>query len=526
MKKSVIPILLGLLVLGACSDRLGLTDSTISPGWDDTSLSHGMMELGSQLDDPYSVKNITKALASLYPTKAGLAQLNPTNLYVRFLPLSEEDYYQLEQTGVDLFDHPLDFEIVKDGDWYHDPGIPEDDITWQYAVVSTDYVAPEDIRYEVLDHVYIPENDLTKADGIDWEAVEEEAFRITGNGDMLASVTKGAKKHKPSGTVTIIDSERPGDGPIGVKGVKVSCNVFVRVDNAYTDADGVYKMDKSFSSNPHFRLIFRNRKGFSIGFNMVLTNASTSTLGTHSPKGVDVQITQNSDRMLFARCVVNNTAFEYYEDCNSRGSTMACPPSNTRIWIFPHIEASSAVMMQQGATLKGTFFEDLLGEYRILVQLFAPDITLGISGKETYGEIAREAVHELAHASHFQQVGLSYWNSYVEFILKTFISSGGVTYGAGNEEGHGFCEVGEMWAYYYENRWWQERYPNIQFEAASSYWFRPVIFMELDKLGIDRYMLFSALTAEVSSRDALKRRLIDLYPSFKGEINRLFTLYN
>ena len=48
------------------------------------SLSHDMIVLGNQLEDPYSVDNMTKALASLYPTKAGRVPVTATDLYVKF----------------------------------------------------------------------------------------------------------------------------------------------------------------------------------------------------------------------------------------------------------------------------------------------------------------------------------------------------------------------------------------------------------------------------------------------------------
>ena len=49
-------------------------------------LGHGMIVLGEQLEDPYTVANMEEALASVYPTKAGRIALDPTDLYVRFLP--------------------------------------------------------------------------------------------------------------------------------------------------------------------------------------------------------------------------------------------------------------------------------------------------------------------------------------------------------------------------------------------------------------------------------------------------------
>ena len=36
----------------------------------------------------------------------------------------------LQRQGFELLDHPMDYEIVREGDWYHDPGVPEGEITW------------------------------------------------------------------------------------------------------------------------------------------------------------------------------------------------------------------------------------------------------------------------------------------------------------------------------------------------------------------------------------------------------------
>ena len=121
-----------------------------------------------------------EALASVDPTKAGRIALDPTDLYVRFLPKDEAQYDALLALGLVLVDHPVDYRIVREGDWYHDPSVAEDDITWQYAVVPAGFVFPEDVRYELLDECFIADHaPSTKADGIDWAEVEREALSPT-----------------------------------------------------------------------------------------------------------------------------------------------------------------------------------------------------------------------------------------------------------------------------------------------------------------------------------------------------------
>ena len=125
---------------------------------------HGMIVLGERLEDPYSLDNMTKALASLYPTKAGTVELSATDHYVRLLPSCKEDLDALEKMGVKMLDHPLDYKIVEEGDYYHDPQIPDGECTWQYAVVPPDFVAPSSVRCELIHKCYLAEaENVTKA---------------------------------------------------------------------------------------------------------------------------------------------------------------------------------------------------------------------------------------------------------------------------------------------------------------------------------------------------------------------------
>ena len=167
-------------------------------------VSHEKMELGRKLENPYSVKNVGEALATLYPTRASV-DVPVTDRYVRFLPKNTEEYNSLSDLGVEMLDHPMDREILKDGDYYHDPAVPEDEITWQYAVVPSDFEFPQGIDYEVLDECFIPDEDVsTRGLGdLDWESIERKAFEITDNADLLVPETRA--KSKPSGRITIVD---------------------------------------------------------------------------------------------------------------------------------------------------------------------------------------------------------------------------------------------------------------------------------------------------------------------------------
>ena len=177
----------------------------VQPGDDgflyDDGLAHGMIVLGDRLDNPYTTENAREAFSALYPTKSRDV-VQTTDLYVRFLPADQEEFDMLESMGVEMLDHPMDYEIIAEGDYYHDPSVGDDSITWQYAVVDKDFRFP-DIRYEIIDECFLADNsEETKAmSDVDWDAVEAESYRLTGNGDMLddAAMTKAGKSSPEPG---------------------------------------------------------------------------------------------------------------------------------------------------------------------------------------------------------------------------------------------------------------------------------------------------------------------------------------
>lgn len=492
-------------------------------------LSHEKIVLGERLENPYKTVNITKALNALYPTKAGRVEVEATDLYVRFLPTNKEQYDLLLDMGLRLTDHPLDYDILVEGDWYHDPEVPEGDVTWQYAVVPVDFTFP-DIRYEVIDECFIADNaSATKAfEGLDWDEIERQAYILTGNENMLSQQTKASKDKSPSpkGRITILDEHYNNGDPVGVAGVLVSCNSFVKSDDCYTDSQGYYQMSKKFSSDIRYRIIFKNELDFSIGLNMVLVPASVSTLGKSSPTGVDMTVTQDSDDNLFNRCVVNNATYDYISSCISRnGLNIAPPPTDMNIWIFNSLRSSSAAMLHHGAVLENLDLKKFLGEYSSLLRFFLPDITIGAKGADEYREIYSSTSHELAHASHFARVGTEYWDAYIRHIIKSYITSGGITYGDGTEEDAGYCEIGEMWAYFLESLIYKKRYGGDFPTFGNSYWFKPEILRYLYAKGISCSGMFSVLDSDVVSKKGLERALIAAYPHKKSIIEMAFDKY-
>ncbi len=483
-----------------------------------------MIVLGKKLDNPYSTENMRDAFVSLYPTRSG-NDIKTSHLYVRFLPADEYELEYLTNSGLDLVDYPLDYEILSDGDYYQDPSVGEN-ITWQYTVVPADYDFPDGIRHEILEECFITETDFdTRASGgIDWSAVEEEAYRMSGNGDMLDPGTKAAKVY-PSGRITIVDEDANGGKPVGLSGVRVRCNTFVKFSNTFTDRDGYYTIPRKFSANLKYRLVFKNEKGFAIGFNLILQPASASSLGKGPASGLNATITKDSDRMLFLRSAVNNAAYEYITRCGAEDMDLTLPPGDLRIWLLSKLDASSAVLLHHKVGVSHELVKDFLGYFASLISFFAPDVTIGTKNMDSYSDVYRATCHELAHCSHFSQVGLDYWNRYVEYILRSYVQTGGMTYGDGSGSYAGYCEVGEMWAYYLESAMYQDRYGGSMPQFGTSWWFSPQIFRYLDERGLDRSDFLDAMQPDVTSLPALQSEMISLYPSKAMTIEQVFFRY-
>jgi len=489
-------------------------------------LSHEMIVLGEKLDDPYSLSNMELAVRSLYPDKAARLDLRATDIYVRFLPADEAQFERLEALGLDLVDHPLDHRIVREGDYYHDPEVPDGRITWQYAVVPAGFTFPTGIRMEILDECYISENDATtRASGIDWAAVEREAFRLTGHADLLAPATRGeGASFRPAGQITLRDEETYGETLTGLSGVKVCVNSFVKYATAFTDDEGYYEIPKSFAGDVRYRLVFRNRRGFAIGVNLLLVPASVSTLGKHSAEGIDCTIDRDTDWKLFTRCAVNNIAAEYIDRCEAEGD-VSVPPSDLRIWIFRNLGSSSTPMLQQGVLVDSGKLGEFLGEYSDLVKMFLPDITLGLKHCHNYAEIYAETVHELSHASHFVRAGKDFWGRFIRFVLKSYVTSLGITYGTGLESDAGYCEVGEMWGYFFGNLLFREKYGRGTPAEGLSLWFYPQILMYLEERGVGASKIFEVLGPEVTGRDEFQEALTHRYPEHYSVISQAFDTY-
>lgn len=519
-------LLASAVILVSCS-RVEYTQWNNPWGASDEGFSHESIILGEQLQDPFSVANITRALEVVAPSSAGRTTIEPTDFYVRFLPKDDAQFQQLLDMGLELVDHPLDYRIVREGDWYHDPSIPEGDITWQYGVVPVAFEFPSGIRYERLDDCYLADHDpSTRADGIDWDAVEREAYRLTGNLHPSSRAGEGSEGGVPEGRITILDPDY-SDQPIGVKGVKVSCNSFVKFTSCYTDENGYFRCNRRFSSKVRGRLVFRNVKGFSQGINLILVPASVSTLGTQPATGFDAQIDCNSERKLFLRCVINNAGYDYVQEAKNSFGAIPSLPSDYRIWALDLFDCEFPTMIHHGVFINTLeVLEDMPSAYGALIKLVEPDVLLGLKDCNTYSEVYAKALHVFAHGGHFSQTGKDWWWNYLKYAASSLIANTLTsTYGSADNDWSDWGEVAETYAFYCQSVLYRRHYGEAEDLFGTAEWFSPQFLMYLDDRGLGLEKLAPMFTEDVTDMGILKEKLLSYYPPFKSVINEAYARY-
>jgi len=146
------------------------------------------MRLGRKRTNPYTVEVMTKAWNNIAPN-ARLNQVPTTDLYVKFSPTDFDQLAILDELDIELFDHPLDYTIVQDGDYYIAEGRTDEDIPEYYAVVPPNFTAPTGVAYEVLNQLHLADYDTYLA---------REAFRMTENNYAGNPIRIGIPESIPS----------------------------------------------------------------------------------------------------------------------------------------------------------------------------------------------------------------------------------------------------------------------------------------------------------------------------------------
>jgi hypothetical protein len=271
------------------------------------------MVLGQQLVNPYSIPVMTQAynayFAILLPT------VPVTHHYLRIHATTEAQIALLDDSlELDLYTHPLDHELLQDGDLYVPPGGNIEDMPVLYTVVPLGYTLPAGIPYTLLSDLHLPEGpaalmleemaesiaagasysstattpttayivreDVTLPNGshpaytheqrpcapTEIIGIEDDPCPDPGGGGItppppppavcglpgLACMEPG----KPSGRVRVWDTQINQCVP--VHDVQVRSKRWFKIKNTHTDMQGMFFINTSYNNNAKIQVIFRN----------------------------------------------------------------------------------------------------------------------------------------------------------------------------------------------------------------------------------------------------------------------------
>ena len=319
-----------------------------------------------------------------------------------------------------------------------------------------------------------------------------------------------------------------------MKGVKVRCHYFLKWTSDYTDDNGYYKVSKKFSCNPHYSVILENQKDFVVWGNWGFVSPANHHIGRKSTSGHDINVGQASQAWKWL--VINNAAYEYYNDCDTENITK--PHKNLKIWSAktdgdqwgsaPMLRRIWGVGLDVNSVAANVLSNILIiPASTVLMTVFKwalPDVII-VSNPDvsTYKGVYSTTYHELCHASHCKKVGSTYWARYASYIM-----SHGFGYGdEGGDKDSGVCEVGESWAYAVERINYKDKFGGTYLSGYGQWFYGSIetLYYLMSNNFISRKELFDNITSDVKTMDDLYNKLISVSDTtMQKTIEYVFTL--
>lgn len=268
------------LLLASCQNELpiDLVQPDITPiveQQEEFVPSDGMIQLGKKLENPYSLENMRKALELLpAESRSGFSaeDIQPTHLYVKFKPknVDELDAMLWSDSSLDFYDHPLDYEQVSGGRYYHNPSLPEGVPTYYYVSIPVGHPIPEVCEYEILEELYIPDEltDYTRSLSPAFiNAIVKKSFEITGNEyecDAVATRSDGVTRasYTYSGTIRAWDDLM--NTYIAVPGALIKCTRWFTTVKAVTNTEGKYSMTRESQNQYNYNIYWERDNQYDI----------------------------------------------------------------------------------------------------------------------------------------------------------------------------------------------------------------------------------------------------------------------
>lgn len=434
--------------------------------------------LGNQLPNPYLIPNMQQAYQNLGITNV---TVNVTNLYVRFKPSNVDQLDVLttamEAQNLEVFDTPVDYDVTYEGDYYQDPSIPEEQITWQYAVVPPDFQFPAGIQYQILAQIHIPGDDYTAVEteaerlqgvgnsmtqgskttpttnaaqncgpGFYWDAIARQCVPTGGGGGGGQPPAPAADAGVPGGAILVYDTNYANDPSHSntpayynrpVRKATVVAQRWFKIERGFTDNNGHYQLTKRFKNKVRINIKFKNAdaevrgvRGFRL-WQMLFPIKKTLGVYSGDKSSISYVFPLYSDpsskgRVYWAGATTHNSVQDYREYAPQEG--IGQPPTGIKIMMTRYVDAGATPMWNKRvvntlprefvATFLLTAATPIAGGLDALYIVLKHQIDLTISYKLSTSDVVKETVyHELTHAGHYAALGDSWYGPFVSAEL-------------------------------------------------------------------------------------------------------------
>lgn len=501
--------------------------------------------LGDFVNNPYEIHNMQHAndsLCNLFnePT----IELDPTDVYVRFLPKDSVEYRTMLSLGTEFFDMPLTFEPYDPICSYRDPSVPDTLITWQYTMVPYGTTLPN-IEYEVIDTCCIPFN-LRSSPIEGYEVMLDKLANMMANpgAEYLDDsydhrITTNPTRSFPSGRAMV----RTAKGIVPLRHIKIRVKHITNYGYAYTDDDGYYIVPKRFNYDPQYEIVFDNNLGFSEYFIDKSPSRFWKYLMHHSRSGYDILI--DTTDVSWLASYVNNVIVDYYDSCAVENRQL--PPSDLRVLVENGntLLGSGAPMLRQishnslvGYTIYELIQGLLVGDFNLVpacvygvLKYVIPDVVIQYDSILMHSQrdtvIYLNTFHELSHASHYARAGFPVWSGVIAHTIRCSVPVD-IGYGDGtiNDAAQDACELAEAWALTNQRKKWEELKMAGPRYVGDSSWLNPSINGIYNLIYKYKYLtgaqVLDNMTSNVQSVNDLCTSLKNTYPTKRIRINNVF----
>ncbi len=361
--------------------------------------------------------------------------ISASHYYIKFMPRDQADYDKLKaDSNLTIYPFPLDNPKQPYSGSYRDPGLPLGVPTYQYAAVRVSQQLPN-VPYEKLEELFLP---VEQASGglITLSENNQSIYAVSAR--MLASESEcsegetgggdnGGGQHEEQmptdddwycgpggpgtgdpyddgynfrahGRITAVDNTL---GTVGLEGLRVRAYRWFTTYNGFTDANGYYAVDGTFTNPPNYWMDFE-RYEFSVNDG---SGGPREIGGPQIRAAWDLHFTDGQDK--FCSEIFRAAYHYYYKDIQGLNR----PPENG----FWNTQMKLGAFYQSGTSntlpIRHTFG---LGE---MIKIYNPQV----GSRQVYAT----TIHELGHTVHLQLTGgiwadndvCESWARGVEFVL-------------------------------------------------------------------------------------------------------------